>query len=137
MELRGVTDQNADGTDRQDILRGCTVGEELDLIGSLNHHANSESLKICKRSGVQLGFVTPHTEVASKLGAGRRFRVKLAKLYPHRGREGAHGAVLDFEEMDEVPVERPSSGLGAKWIVIIVIGVLAIAAVAAKLLGFF
>jgi hypothetical protein len=137
VELRGVTEQNADGTDRQEVLHGCVIGEELHLIGSTNHHADRESLKICKKSGLQLGFVTPHTEVASKLVEGRKFRVKLSKLYPHRGHAGAHGAVLDFEEVEEVLVEQPGSGLGAKWIVIIAIGVIAIAAVVAKVLGVF
>jgi len=136
VELRGVTEQNADGADRQKILRACTVGEELELEASSNRNG-AEPLMILRKSGEQLGFVTPHTEVADKLGEGHKFRVKLAKLYPYRGHEGAQGAVLDFEEVNEVPIGPAKSGLESIWIVLIGIAILLMAAGAAKLLGFF
>jgi hypothetical protein len=137
VELRGVTEQNADGADRQKILRACTVGEELELEAPSSNRNGAEPLKILRKSGEQLGFVTPHTEVANKLGEGRKFRVKLAKLYPYRGHEGAQGAVLDFEEVNEVPTGPAKSGLETIWIVLIGIAILLVAAGAAKLLGFF
>ncbi len=137
VELRGVTEQNADGADRQRILRTCIVGEELKLEASDDNRDGAEPLKIIRKSGEQLGFVTPHTEVAGKLAEGRKFRVKLAKLYPYRGHEGAHGAVLDFEEVNEVPIGPAKSGLETIWIVLIGIAILLVAAGAAKLLGFF
>jgi hypothetical protein len=137
VELRGVTEQNMDGVHRQKILRACTVGEELKLEAGSNNRDGTEPLRILRKSGEQLGFVTPHTEVANKLGEGRKFRVKLAKLYPYRGHEGAHGAVLDFEEVNEVPIGPEKTGLQTTWIVLIGIAILLVAAGAAKLLGFF
>ena len=135
VELRGVTEQNADGADRQKILRACTVGEELRLEISRDDRNGTEPLRILRKSGEQLGFVTLHTDVADKLAEGRKFRVKLAKLYPYRGHEGAHGAVLDFEEVNEVPIGPQKSGLTIIWIVLIGIVTLVIAAVAARLFG--
>jgi hypothetical protein len=137
VELRGVTEQNSDGADRQDVLRACITGEELNLVGSSNHRRNPEPLKILRKSGEELGFVTLHSEVASKLSDGRKFRVKLAKVYPYRGHGhgGKQGAVLDFEEVEEIPSEQ-KPGLSPKWIVVIGIAALLAAAGAAKLLGF-
>ncbi len=137
VELRGVTEQNADGVHRQKILRACTVGEELKLEISRDDRNGAELLRILRKSDEQLGFVTLHTDVADKLAEGRKFRVKLAKLYPYRGHEGAHGAVLDFEEVNEVPIGPEKTGLGTIWIVLIGIAILLAAAGAAKLLGFF
>jgi hypothetical protein len=137
VELRGVTEQNADGADRQDILRACSVGEELKLEASANHQASPQSLRILRKSGEQLGFISPQTEVKDKLREGHKFRVKLAKVYPYRGHEGTQGAVLDFEEVNEVPVNAEKSGLETKWIVLIGIAVLLVAVGAAKLLGLF
>ncbi len=137
VELRGVTEQNADGVHRQKILRACTVGEELKLEVSRNNRDGAEPLRILRKSGEQLGFVTLHTDVADKLAEGRKFRVKLAKLYPYRGHEGAHGAVLDFEEVNEVLIGAEKTGLHTTWIVLIGIAILLVAAGAAKLLGFF
>jgi len=136
VELRGVTERNADGTHRQKILRACTVGEELKLEVSRNVLDGGEPLRILRKSGEQLGFVTPHTDVASRLGEGHKFRVKLAKVYPYRGHEGAHGAVLDFEEVHEVPIGPRRSGRNTIWIILIGIVTLLLAAAAAKLLGY-
>lgn len=135
IELRGVTDHNADGADRQEILRACSIGEELQLETGTNDHAAAEYLKVLRKSGEQLGCVAPHTELADKLGEGRKFRVKLVKLYPYRGQEGKQGAILDFDEVNEVPVSATKPGLDAKWIVLIGIVTLLVAIGAAKLLG--
>jgi hypothetical protein len=137
VELRGVTDQNDDGTDRQSILRTCSIGEELQLDISRNNRDGREPLKIRRRTGEELGYVTPLAEVTTKLEEGRKFRVKLAKLYPFRAGAGQKGAVLDFEEVRIVQPGNNNSGLDTKWIVLIGIAVLLLAAGAAKLLGFF
>ena len=136
VELRGVTEQNADGVHRQKILRACTIGEELKLEVSRDNRDGAEPLRILRKSGEQVGFVSPHPDVAEKLGQGHKFRVKLAKVYPYRGHEGAHGAVLDFEEVHEVPIAAQKSGPTIIWIVLIGIVTLLLAAAAAKLLGY-
>jgi hypothetical protein len=136
VELRGVTEQNADGVHRQNILRTCIVGEELRLEISRDNRDGAEPLRILRKSGEQVGFVTPHTDVAEKLGEGRKFRVKIAKLYPYRGHEGAKGAVLDFEEVNEFPIGPRRSESNTMWIVLIGIVTLLLAAAAAKLLGY-
>lgn len=139
VELRGVTDQNADGTDRQTLLRTCSVGEELKFAPSDAERNSTEALRILRKSGEELGFVPPHTEVIDKLREGRKFRVKLAKVYPYRGHghDGKQGAVLDFEEVSEAPAVASGGGLDTKWIVLIGIVALLLVAGAAKLLGFF
>lgn len=137
VELRGVTEQNDDGTERQQVLRGCGIGEELHLDINLTRRDGADPLKIRRKSGEQLGFVTPLTEVTDKLVEGRIFRVKLSKVYPHRGHAGTYGAVLDFEEVSIVPVAGASSGLEMKWIVLIGIVALLVGVGAAKLLGIF
>lgn len=137
VELRGVTEQNDDGTERQQVLRACGIGEELHLDINLKRRDGADPLKIRRRSGEQLGFVTPLTEVTDKLVEGRSFRVKLSKVYPHRGHAGTYGAVLDFEEVRIVPIAGGSSGLEMKWIVLIGIAALLVGVGAAKLLGIF
>jgi hypothetical protein len=137
VELRGVTEQNDDGTERQQVLRACGIGEELQLDVSLNRRDGADPLKIRRKSGEQLGFVTPLTEVTDKLVEGRIFRVKLSKVYPHRGHAGTYGAVLDFEEVRMVAAARGSSGIEMKWIVVIGIVALLAGVGAAKLLGIF
>jgi hypothetical protein len=137
VELRGVTEKNSDGADRQELLSACSVGEELDLVRSGHGHNGTDPLKILRKSGEELGFVPPHTEVADKLAEGRKFRVKLAKVYPYRGQDGKRGAVLDFEEVKEAPVDTGGAGLDTKWIVLIGIAVLLVGVGAAKLLGLF
>jgi hypothetical protein len=137
VELRGVTDQNDDGTDRQAILRTCSIGEELQLDVSRNNRDGREPLKIRRRTGEELGFVTPLADVLGGIEQGRKFRVKLAKFYPHRAAAGQKGVVLDFEEVRIVQPSKSNSGLDTKWIVLIGIAVLLLAAGAAKLLGFF
>jgi hypothetical protein len=75
--------------------------------------------------------------VADRLREGRKFRVKLAKVYPYRGQEGKQGAVLDFEEVSEAPIHSGGAGLDTKWIVLIGIVVLLLVVGAAKFLGLF
>jgi len=137
VELRGVTEKNADGADRQELLNACSVGEELNFVSGGTGRNGTDPLKILRKSGEELGFVPAHGEVADRLREGRQFRLKLAKVYPYRGQDGKHGAVLDFEEVKEAPVDMGGAGLDTKWIVLIGIAVLLVAVGAAKFFGLF
>ena len=137
VELRGVTEQNDDGTERQQVLRACSIGEELQLDINLHRRDGADPLKIRRKSGEQLGFVTPVSDVTDKLVEGRIFRVKLSKVYPHRGHAGTYGAVLDFEEVRVIPLAGRRPGLEMKWIVLIGFVAILVGVGAAKLLGIF
>jgi hypothetical protein len=53
-----VTDSNEDGTTRQDILKACRQGEQLELIQD-EENGLDPSVRVCRNTGEQIGYLTP------------------------------------------------------------------------------
>jgi HIRAN domain len=56
VRLVGVTFDNVDGINRQAILAGCSVGDELELVRDLKNSYDTSAIAVC-RKGHQLGWL--------------------------------------------------------------------------------
>ncbi len=80
-KVYGVTHKNADGTDRQALLRKCRVGETL----VLTHEPIPEdpnAVKVCRQTGEQIGWLSASlaAEIAPRLDKGSRVDVVITDL---------------------------------------------------------
>lgn len=55
-KVAGVTFQNEDGTERQDILRFCSPGEQLILIHDVDNDFSCNAVEVRRLNGLQLGY---------------------------------------------------------------------------------
>ena len=53
----GVTHKNADGTSRQKIIRGCTVGERLGIVHDGKNKYSRHALAVLRADGRQCGYL--------------------------------------------------------------------------------
>jgi len=64
-KVAGVTKENPDGTNRQDILKQCRVGEPLTLLRDPSNPHDPNAIKVFRLSGEQLGWLS--AELATKM----------------------------------------------------------------------
>jgi hypothetical protein len=53
--LKGVTHENADGVLRQEVIRRCSIGEELKLVPEPDNPFDDRVVKVCRQDGEQIG----------------------------------------------------------------------------------
>ena len=78
----GVTEGNTDGINRQDILRGCEVGERLRFEHEPKNPDHSFAIAVFNARDHQLGYL--HENLAEKIvrgmNAGSRYTAKIVSL---------------------------------------------------------
>lgn len=57
LRVVGVTKPNADGTDRQAILRTCRVGEPILLVREPGNAFDPNAIRVCRANGQQIGYI--------------------------------------------------------------------------------
>jgi hypothetical protein len=80
-KVSGVKFENLDGSDRQHILKNCTVKEKLLLIKEPNIQF-PDAVKVCRISGEQLGYLNDDTchEIAPLLDSGYSIEAMITEL---------------------------------------------------------
>ena len=70
----GVTDPNADGSSRQEVLALCSPGEKLDLVHDAGNPKHPGTIEVRRTTGEQLGYLndTLADEVAARQARGWR-----------------------------------------------------------------
>ena len=59
-KVAGVTHRNNNRTSRQSLIARCSVGEELILEREPDNAVDPNAIKVCRRSGEQLGYIPAH-----------------------------------------------------------------------------
>ncbi len=71
-KIVGVTYKNADGSDRQKLIKRCQVGEALFLLRDEENQHDSNAVAVCRKSGEQLGHLSREVavDVAAHIESG-------------------------------------------------------------------
>jgi MFS superfamily sulfate permease-like transporter len=81
-KVSGVTRQNDDGSDRQQILKRCRDGEKLDLVRDPKNPYDENAIRVCRKNGEQLGFISAETaeQLARKIDSGMKIEAEIANI---------------------------------------------------------
>jgi hypothetical protein len=76
-KIVGVTHKNADGSDRQRIIKKCGLFERLTLDHEESNPHDPNAVRVCRPNGQQLGYLSADLapEIVSKSKKGYRFGV--------------------------------------------------------------
>src|SRR5436309_306860 len=79
--IAGVTKQNADGTDRQALIKTLRRGETLNLVREPNNPYDKYAIAVFRSSGVQLGYIPAgDRRLADHMDMGGRVSAKVVKI---------------------------------------------------------
>jgi hypothetical protein len=83
--VEGVMERNADGTQRQDIIDACQVGEPLRLVPAAARGAALPPVRVCRWEGEQIGTLPGPVaaEVSEGLRRGLRVEAAIAAITRH------------------------------------------------------
>lgn len=78
----GVTFENEDGSDRQEIIAQCTLLEKLRLEYDENHRKHPKAIRVHRENGDQLGYLNSELaeEILQKAKMGYAFLVQIKNL---------------------------------------------------------
>ncbi len=78
----GVGHKNPDGSDRQEIIKSCHVGEQLTLVRVNKGPQSPSTIALSRQSGERLGFLPPDLadSLALSLDLGARIDVEITKI---------------------------------------------------------
>jgi hypothetical protein len=81
-KIVGVTHQNSDGTDRQNVIRRCGLFENLALDHEEHNPHDSNAVRVCRINGQQLGYLNSGlaAEIVEKSESGYHFAVFIKDL---------------------------------------------------------
>jgi hypothetical protein len=81
IEVKGESYTNDDGTQRQDIIRHCKIGEPIKLVHE-PHPKDKNAVKVCRLNGEQLGYIPKYAsaEFAEIIKRGIKQDVKIAEI---------------------------------------------------------
>jgi hypothetical protein len=69
-----VAHPNADGSSRQKAIESCWVGEKVVLVQEKGNPRDPNALRVCRKDGVQLGYVGAHLTEEIVKGSHRGLR---------------------------------------------------------------
>jgi hypothetical protein len=81
-QVHGVKFKNDDGSSRQQIIKACSVGEELDLVPEPDNRYDSDAVKVCRQNGQQLGYLPSGNRMAQNGVLDNDYRVTIEEIYP-------------------------------------------------------
>jgi len=82
-KIAGVSHTNPDGTDRQGLIRRCSVGEFLRLVREPANPYDRNAVKVLRHNGDQLGYIPSHvlaTGLARDMDRGVSYRAEITAL---------------------------------------------------------
>jgi HIRAN domain len=81
-KIVGVTHENADGTDRQAVIRKCRLFENLALDHEEDNPHDPNAVRVCRTNWQQLGYLNAGLaeEIVEKSGRGYTFAVFIKDL---------------------------------------------------------
>ncbi len=79
-QVHGIMHENNNGSRRQDIIRHCEVGEELELVPEPNNPYDSGAVKICRKNGEQIGYWQADGRMAHDISIGWTYRVTIDEI---------------------------------------------------------
>jgi HIRAN domain len=115
LQVHGIFHDNADGTSRQEILRRCNEGEELQFIEEPDNPADPNAIKICRLNGEQLGYCPAEhaAYLTEQLDLGWTFRVSLGEIYHFEDKPKKLGCRLNVDVLSMAHGQRPPATQGA------------------------
>lgn len=80
--VAGESHYNADGTDRQDIIPRCRVGEPLILAHEPDHPHDINAIRVLRANGQQIGYLERELagQVVSRSAKGTKFHAAIAGI---------------------------------------------------------
>jgi hypothetical protein len=99
-----ATCKNPDGTNRQHIIKMCTVGEKIKLIREPNNSQDVCTIGVFRESGEQIGYlardVAAYPELAYHMDIGGEVSAKVKKIIAERsgvlGLKKTYGCILEI-----------------------------------------
>ena len=81
-KIAGVTKENPDGISRQELLKHRKEGEELQFIRDPKNPYDENAIKICLKTGEQLGFVGAELaeDLAPRIDKGEHIQVFISEI---------------------------------------------------------
>lgn len=81
-KVAGVSRRNADGGERQEIIKRCRVGDKLDLIREPDNPHDAYAVKVCRQTGEQIGYIPAHLarEISEAFEKGARIDAEISDL---------------------------------------------------------
>jgi hypothetical protein len=96
-QVHGIDHKNSDGSRRQAIIANCHVGEELVLVPEPSNRYDANAVRICRKSGDQLGYWLADGRMADNLAIGWTYRVTIDEIYSFKENHKKHGVRLRVE----------------------------------------
>lgn len=102
-KIVGVSHLNSDGRSRQEIVKRCTVGEQLQLVREPMNAYDTRAVQVCRMNGEQLGYLGAHIVgneqgigwcVADDLDAGSESQVVVSSISGVDGSRGVNIHVM-------------------------------------------
>jgi hypothetical protein len=93
-QVHGINHKNDDGSSRQEIIRRCREGEEVQLVPEPTNRYDANAVKICRLNGEQLGYWQADGRIAHDLAIGWTYRVTIDEIYPYQEDSRKHGVRL-------------------------------------------
>jgi len=89
-QVHGIRHKNPHGSSRQDIIRRCGVGEELNLVPEPTNPYDSDAVKVCRKNGEQLGYIPSDWSfrMAHDMKIGWTYRVTVDEIWDDGGTVG-------------------------------------------------
>jgi HIRAN domain len=82
-KVRGVSYCNHDGSNRQQLIARCRIGEELQLVREPGNPVSSDAVKTVRRTGEQIGYLSAYVVgrgLAKDLDKGVIIRCRISAL---------------------------------------------------------
>lgn len=93
LAVHGESFENPDGTSRQEIIRHCAVGEAVMLVPEPTNQFDRLAVKVCRRSGEQIGYLPMGHGLSTAIKAGRVTAV-IDAVRGGEGKKQSRGVVL-------------------------------------------
>lgn len=92
MKVAGVTFDNPDGTNRQDVLKRTKVGPDVSLVWERDNPHSKTAVAVYNRDGQQLGYLPEGHDLARQVERG----VATARIKAITGGPGCLGQFIPF-----------------------------------------
>jgi hypothetical protein len=95
-KLVGVTFNNSDGINRQDLIRTCRMFEFLDLYREPENTADRDAIYVTTKAGAKLGYLDRHaaSEIARDFDVRGKVWLAMVRAVTPKSKDRAAGMVL-------------------------------------------
>jgi hypothetical protein len=111
--VAGVTHHNADGTSRQQAIRGLKIDDQLQLVRDVGNAYSSCAIRVVTAGGKQIGFIPEDVAsfmLAESIDAGFPAIARIGKFLPPNDRfPDTIGVIVDVQYTDVSPPPPPTA----------------------------